>query len=265
MERGVNAGRFLLAIAFAGFAVQCAICATGGTGPRIAAPWICGPAYSAWMIAAAFLVVAVSLASGKVARAILVGFGCALFLFAVGFYIPKLMTHPHNPAPWTSGFEVLSICGGCWILAQAFPGDWKLTITWMALAGRALLAIALVVFAVQHFLYARFVGSLVCAWIPWHLFWAYFTGVAFAAAALSIATGVLLRVASLMLGVMFFLWAILLHAPRVFSAPGSGDEWTSTLVAVAMSGVAFALAGAGRGGFAQPVTGDKRACRANDL
>jgi hypothetical protein len=209
------------------------------------------------VIAAAFVVVSASLATGKFGRATLAVFGAALFLYAIGFYIPKLMTHPHNPAPWTSGFEVLSICGGCWILAQIFPGNWKLTIAWMAQAGRALLAIALVVFAVQHFLYAHFVGSLVCAWIPWHLFWAYFTGVAFVAAALSIASGVLMRVASLLLGAMFLLWVILLHAPRVAAAPSSGDEWTSALVAVAMSGVAFALADAAPIGSAGRPTGDE--------
>ncbi len=60
----------------------------------------------------------------------------------------------------------------------------------LATAGRLAFAIALVVFAVQHFLYARFIATLIPAWIPGHVFWAYFIGVAFVGAAVAIATKV---------------------------------------------------------------------------
>jgi hypothetical protein len=43
---------------------------------------------------------------------------------------------------------------------------------------------------------------------------------------------------------MFFLWVIVLHIPRVASSPRDGNEVTSLFVALAMSGVGFALAGA---------------------
>ncbi len=121
--------------------------------------------------------------------------------------------------------------------------------------GRFLIAISLVVFAVQHFMYARFVATLVPAWIPARLFWAYFTGIAFVAAAVSIASKKMLRIAAMLLGTMFFLWVVLLHIPRVAGAVRNGDEVTSLFVAVAMCGLSFALAGAygrsleGRGAF----------------
>jgi hypothetical protein len=151
--------------------------------------------------------------------------------------------------------------GGAWVLAASFPDEglrsqsWDNVVWRLADAGRFLIAIALVVFAVQHFMYARFVATLVPAWIPARLFWAYFTGAAFVAAALAIATKRMLGMAAMLLGTMFLLWVVLLHAPRVAGAIRNGNEVTSLFVAVAMCGLSFALAGAygrdleGRGAF----------------
>jgi len=110
-------------------------------------------------------------------------------------------------------------------------------------AGRFLFAISLVVFGAQHFLYAKFVATLVPSWIPGHLFWAYFVGVAFVAAALSIAIGKNARLAATLLGLMFILWVLTLHLPRVAAHPHDGNEWTSAFVALAMCGGAWLVAG----------------------
>jgi hypothetical protein len=67
--------------------------------------------------------------------------------------------------------------------------------------------------------------------MPAHLFLAYFTGVAFIAAGLAIATHIFSRLASNFLGLMFFLWVVALHAPRVIAKPHNADELTSLFVA----------------------------------
>ena len=46
-----------------------------------------------------------------------------------------------------------------------------------------------------------------------------------------------------LLGLMFFLWVVILHAPRVAASPHNGNEWTSAFVALAMSGSALLVAG----------------------
>ena len=116
---------------------------------------------------------------------------------------------------------------------------WKL-----ADSGRFLIAISLVVFAVQHFMYARFVATLVPAWIPARLFWAYFTGVAFVAAAVSIATKRMLRLAAMLVGNdVFALGRAAACASSGGCASRNGNEVTSLFVAVAMCGVSFVLAG----------------------
>jgi uncharacterized membrane protein YphA (DoxX/SURF4 family) len=93
-------------------------------------------------------------------------------------------------------------------------------------------------------MYARFITTDIPVWIPWKLFWAYFVGVAFFAAALSIATGKMVSLAATLLGAMFLLWVIILHMPRVVAAPGNGNEWTSEFVALAMGGASFLMASA---------------------
>jgi uncharacterized membrane protein len=110
--------------------------------------------------------------------------------------------------------------------------------------GRILVAISLVVFGVQHFIYGGFVATLVPAFMPGRLFWAYFVGVAFFAAAIGILTRMLARPAATMLGVMFFLFVVLLHIPRIVGLAKDGNEWTSGFVALAMCGGAWILASA---------------------
>src|SRR6266436_5050230 len=107
--------------------------------------------------------------------------------------------------------------------------------------GRIFVAVSLVVFGVQHFLYGGFVAGLVPAFMPGRLFWAYFVGAAFFAAAAGILYQRLARPAATLLGVMFFLFVVLLHIPRIAAHPSDGNEWTSGFVALAMSGAARVL------------------------
>jgi uncharacterized membrane protein len=198
-----------------------------------------------------------SIAVGTMARWVSLFLGSAILLFGLVHYLPMLLAHLHDPGPWTVLFELLAIAGGAFVIAASFPqpplGGSVLIIR--NDAGRWLIAISLLVFAVQHFMYARFVATLVPAWIPARLFWAYFTGIAFVAAAVSIASKKMLRMAAMLLGTMFFLWVVLLHIPRVASAIRNGNEVTSLFVAVAMCGLSFVLAGVygrgleGRGAF----------------
>ncbi len=108
--------------------------------------------------------------------------------------------------------------------------------------GRIFIAISLVVFGIQHFLYANFVATLVPAWMPGRLFWAYFTGVAFVAAAIGAVVPRMTRPAGILLGILFFLFVVTLHIPRIAAHSRDGNEWTSGFIALAMCGGAWILA-----------------------
>jgi uncharacterized membrane protein len=196
-----------------------------------------------------FILAGVSIVTSKVARLVSVLLGAVMLLYGLLRHVPELMKHLHDPSHWTVVFEIVAMGGGAWVLARSFPADGKkyqpsdITVWKLANAGRFLIAISLLVFAVQHFMYAGFVATLVPSWIPAHLFWAYFTGGAFIASALAIAANKVMRLTGMLLGSMFLLWVVVLHAPRVAAALHNGNEVTSLFVALAMSGVGFALAG----------------------
>jgi uncharacterized membrane protein len=248
MDGLLKVGRLFFAIALVLFGVEYFIYVGGLKGPIPGPPWIPGSHAVAVLLGAALIAVAVCIVTEKLARLAAALLGVALFLYVLFLQFPRLFVQPHNPDPWTSGFELLALMGGAFVLARIeTPDGLRLeptndVLSHLATFGRVAFAVALVVFAVQHFLYAKFVATIVPAWIPGRLFWSYFVGVAFVAAALAIVTRRMARIASILLGVMFLIWVIVLHLPRVAAKPHNGDEVTSLLVALAMSGGSFILA-----------------------
>ncbi len=110
--------------------------------------------------------------------------------------------------------------------------------------GRLFFTIPIVVFAAEHFASAKFVVLVVPSWIPAHLFWVYLVGIALIAAALSIILKRQAQLAATLLGIMLFLFVVLLHIPRVVANPGDRFAWAVALRDLAFSGGAFAFAGA---------------------
>ncbi|WP_353069224.1 hypothetical protein RBB75_00775 [Tunturibacter empetritectus] len=248
MDGLLKVGRLFFAIALVFFGVEHFIYVGGLKGPIPGPPWIPGPHPMAVLAGAVLIAVAVCIVTEKMARLAAAFLGVALFLYVLSLQLPRLIAHPHSPDPWTSGFELLALMGGAFVLARIETPDGlrfeptNKTLSHLATFGRVAFAVALVVFAVQHFLYAKFVATIVPAWISARLFWSYFVGVAFVAAALAIVTKQMARTASILLGTMFLIWVLILHLPRVAAQPRNGDEVTSLLVALAMSGVSFILA-----------------------
>jgi hypothetical protein len=231
MEKLGKLGRFLFAVAMALFGIQYLVYAFVA-GPEPGPPWVSGHHLWAYITAFVLIAAALSVVTGKKVRCAGILLAILLLLRALLVYAPRLAANFHDPGPWTTGFEILAMSGAALVLAG--------TLVWL---GRLFFASLLVVVAVQHFLYARFVATLVPSWIPGHLFWAYFVGVAFVAAAVSIVTRKYMGLGAGLLGLMFFLWVIALHLPRAVAAPRDGKEWTSAFVALAMCGGAWAIAG----------------------
>jgi uncharacterized membrane protein YphA (DoxX/SURF4 family) len=102
----------------------------------------------------------------------------------------------------------------------------------------------LIIFGVDHFLYPKFVATLVPAWVGSGIFWTYFAGAALIAGGIGILVKRVAPLAALMTGIMIFLWVFMLHIPRAIADPysGVGNEWASVFEATAFSGIAFMLA-----------------------
>jgi uncharacterized membrane protein len=87
-------------------------------------------------------------------------------------------------------------------------------------------AIPLAVFGALHLSAARGLMTMVPAYMPWRLFWAYFFGFALLAASLSIATRIQVRWSGLLFGIAMFLFVGMLMIPGAIANPKDRFAWT---------------------------------------
>ncbi|HXB55487.1 MAG TPA: hypothetical protein VN461_11925 [Vicinamibacteria bacterium] len=233
MDKLTKPGRLAFAIAVGALGIQQLAYADFVPGPLIAPSWL--PWRTFWAFISGFVLLAagVGIVTTKYARRASSLLSMLLLVIVLLFHLPGPVAIFRDGVARTRAFEALAMCGATFFLA----GGPTLTL------GRLLFALPMAVFGVQHFMYATFVATLIPNWLPGHLFWTYLTGVAFIAASLSIVTGQKARLSASLLGLMFLLWFVLLHAPRVAEGLRNGNEWNSALVALALGGGAWLLAG----------------------
>ena len=112
------------------------------------------------------------------------------------------------------------------------------------LPGRMTLAIPIAVFGAEHLSAAHELMNGVPRWMPWHLFWAYFVGVALIAAALSIIFRAWVRLSASLLSFMLFCFVAMIQVENVFADPHSRFTWTIVARDSAFSAGALILAAA---------------------
>lgn len=112
----------------------------------------------------------------------------------------------------------------------------------LVLLGPVCFAFAMAVFGADHLTAAKFVAMIVPAWMPGKLFWAYFVGIALLAAALSLVTRIQMRLSALLLGIMIFLFVLMIHVPNWLKTPGANVSLTILLRDLALSAGALAFA-----------------------
>lgn len=110
----------------------------------------------------------------------------------------------------------------------------------VAVFGPLFFAIPMGVFGADHLIAPKIVAAIVPSWIPGHLFWVYFVGVALFAASLSIVTRKHSLLAATLLSAMLFLFVLLLHVPNLAAHPR--DRFALAIVLRDLSFSAGALA-----------------------
>jgi len=109
-------------------------------------------------------------------------------------------------------------------------------------------AVPLAIFGAEHFAIIDALASMVPPFMPWRLFWAYLVGVALIAAALSIATRILVRWSGLLFGIMMLLFVAMIHLPGAI-ATGARIPWTIVFRESSFAGGGWVLAGIAMGAF----------------
>ncbi len=221
-------------------------------------PWVVIPEFPTWLplrllwvvlLGAALVAAGASILFNLKGRRVAAWTGVALLVLVVIAHVPNQLSGKYVAVlgAWTNTLKEMALAGGAWIAALSFlevPGDLPDWLRAVLPAGRYLFGAMLAIFGLDHFLYPQFVATLVPPWVGGAMFWTYFAGAALIAGGVGIMVGRLARLASLSVGVMIFLWVLMLHIPRAMADPYSnvGNEWASVFEALAFSGIAFMLA-----------------------
>ena len=141
-------------------------------------------------------------------------------------------------------YFVFGVVFGIGLVMIFARGDWQKArgLDKLILFGPLFYAAPLAAFGTEHFTLTAAIASIVPKWIPWHLFWAYFVGACFIAAALSLVTGIQTRLAASLLSLTFFLFVVLMDAPVWARHPHDRFGLTFVLRELSFSGGALALA-----------------------
>ena len=228
-------GRVLYALALLGFGLQYAIYGHLRRGLPLCPAWLHPSHILAYALAAVFIAAGIALLTAWRTPAVSLALGL-LLLVSAALYLRHLNVVLYDGDGRTLFLECLSLAATALILHGLSTGS-----RFSLMPGRILFAFAMVVFGIQHFLYIRFISSLVPHWIPYHHLWIIFTGFALIAAGLSIATTIEDKYAAYGLFILFFGWLVLLHIPRILHALHNGDEWSSGFVVLALSGSSLLL------------------------
>ena len=163
--------------------------------------------------------------------------GTVLLLIFCFSFIPYELSASSNYkhfGAWENAAKELALAGGAFVIA----GWWSF--------GAILFSLTIISFSIDHFLYAKEAADYIPAWIPNHMFWMYFAGVALLCSGIGIILKIKPRLMAALLGTMIFIWVIILHIPKAIAAPIAykGGEVSSAFLALAYCGIAFVIAGA---------------------
>jgi uncharacterized membrane protein len=250
MNKLLRSGRWIFSFAVIALGAENIVCAhtaqpSVGSSPQSipALPFLPGIPWLAILFGALWIACGVGLLTTRWRRASAYTLGATYIFWTLVHVLPQYIASPGDMGLRTIVFEPLSLA----CIALLLPGP-ATTPKGLSIACRAVIAIAMIVFGVDHFLGLVFIGSLIPGWIPLHIFLVAFFGIVFIAAGIGIGLGIFERWSWIAIGLMFAIWVITLHIPRTlgfYHIPGATtdpDEWSSLFIAIGLWGGPWAIA-----------------------
>ena len=191
MNSLLRSGRWIFAFAIAALGAENIFCAHGlyaSLGPNShtmpvlpflpAIPWL------VVLFGILWIACAIGLLTARWLRASAYTLGATYIFWTLVHVLPYYIASPGDMGLRTVVFEPLSLA----CIALLLPGP-AATPKWLSIACRAVIAIAMIVFGVDHFIGIGSSARCIPGWIPWHEPWVAFFGVVFIAAGIGIGLG----------------------------------------------------------------------------
>jgi hypothetical protein len=169
--------------------------------------------------------------------AILLG---VIFLIFTFYWLPQIIRSPLVFGYWGNSLEQFSIALGCAFIFATTIKSRPGTAVKILRTAYLCYGICVISYALYQLLYLTYTANLVPQWIPpGQMFWAVFTTVAFALAAISLLSGRKALLASRLLTVMLIGFGLLIWVPACVTDPHKFSNWVENASNLAMAGSAW--------------------------
>lgn len=189
------------------------------------------PEYLLYVVAIVEIAAGVAILFQRTARSGALALAIVYFFFAL-LWLPLWIAKPQAYVSLGNFFEQFSMVSGALILYGPKT----------ARIGYYGFALSVVSFMLVQAIYLQATADFIPAWIPFHMFWAVITTVAFALAALALFTNRMSLLAARLTTLMIAGFGVLIWFPAPFAAPHSLTSWAGIAENFGICGAAWIVA-----------------------
>ena len=204
------------AVALAIFAAEHFLAARDLSG--IVPRWLPGPLFWTYLVGAALLAAAISFIAWRFVRWSASLLALLFLIIVATIDLPNLPQHIHERLFWTLTVRKTAFAGGAMVLAGSLWPRGRSTGPALVMAGRFIVACTFLFYAIEHFLFPRFVpgvplAKITPAWIPAPVLLTYFVGATLLAAGVGLMIRRTRRAAAAIAGIVLLLLTIFFYVP----------------------------------------------------
>lgn len=178
--------------------------------------------------------------------------GWASLILAIFILVLSVFRHiPVFLNDWLNALKALALFGGALIVGSSFFNDYYMlfakvrvnikTRRAFILLGSVLLAAFFIGAGYAHLKFPSFVSGFIPAYIPFHVFWTYFTAACLLAGGVGLIIPYTRTWAALFSGIMVMGWFLLLHIPRFLANTHDMGERLGLCESLTFTGIFFVL------------------------
>lgn len=207
-----------------------------------------GRPFWAHIVGGLIVLLAVSTLAGWRPRLVWIAIGTIVVLAVACLGLPRALRAGDFGDAWLNVFKWLTFASAAFMMADTLPaeGHRSLIDAWVRIwvrFARWLFAAFMIGAAYLHLSFPQPIAEhFIPAWIPWGVFWVYFTAATLTAGGLGILLPPVARLAALLSGLMILLFSPLVHLPLALADPRNPGEWSGVVECIAFAAFAFVLA-----------------------